>query len=92
MLTREEEKLADFTPSRPDVCRRLLDRRCDVPNLGAVRVRPASGIGAQEAVEDGWSTEAPPPISDLDLFRYRKRIIDLDTEIPNRAFDLGVTE
>jgi hypothetical protein len=26
------------------------------------------------------------------LFRYRKRIVDLDAEIPNRAFKLGVAE
>jgi hypothetical protein len=26
------------------------------------------------------------------LFRYCQRIIDLDAEIPNRAFDLGMPE
>ena len=31
-------------------------------------------------------------VSDLDLFGDGKRVIDLDTEIANRALDLGVTE
>jgi hypothetical protein len=33
-----------------------------------------------------------PGTSDLDLFRYRKGIIDLDAEISDRTLDLGVTE
>jgi len=30
--------------------------------------------------------------SDLHLFRYRKRIVHLDAEIPDRAFNFGVAE
>ena len=33
-----------------------------------------------------------PGISDINLFRYCQGVIDLDAEIPDRAFDLGVPE
>jgi hypothetical protein len=33
-----------------------------------------------------------PGISDVNLFCYRERIIDLDSKVPDGAFDLGVTE
>jgi hypothetical protein len=33
-----------------------------------------------------------PCISDINLFRYCQAVIDLDAEIPDRAFDLGMTE
>ena len=33
-----------------------------------------------------------PGASDVDLFRYRQGVIDLDAEIPDRAFDLGMPE
>ena len=33
-----------------------------------------------------------PGISDINLFRYCKGVIDLDAEIPNRAFDLGMPQ
>src|SRR5690349_5219818 len=33
-----------------------------------------------------------PSDSDINLFGYRERIINLDTEIADRAFDLGVAE
>ena len=33
-----------------------------------------------------------PGISDINLFRYRQGVIDLDAEIPDRAFDLGMPE
>jgi hypothetical protein len=33
-----------------------------------------------------------PGSSDVDLFRYGKGIIDLDSEVPDSTFDLGVTE
>ena len=33
-----------------------------------------------------------PGISDINLFRYRQGVIDLDAEIPDRAFDLGMSE
>jgi hypothetical protein len=31
-----------------------------------------------------------PGISDINLFRYCERVIDLDAEIPDCAFDLGM--
>ena len=31
-----------------------------------------------------------PGISDINLFRYCQGVIDLDAEIPDRAFDLGM--
>jgi hypothetical protein len=33
-----------------------------------------------------------PGISDINLFRYCQGVIDFDAEIPDRAFDLGVSE
>jgi hypothetical protein len=33
-----------------------------------------------------------PGISDINLFRYCQGVIDLDAEIFDRAFDLGMTE
>ena len=33
-----------------------------------------------------------PGSSDVNLFRNGEGIIDLDTEVPDSAFDLGVTE
>ena len=33
-----------------------------------------------------------PGSSDVNFFRYGEGIIDLDTEVPDSAFDLGMTE
>ena len=33
-----------------------------------------------------------PGISDINLFRYCQRVIDLYAEIPDRTFDLGMPE
>jgi hypothetical protein len=33
-----------------------------------------------------------PGISDINLFRYCRGVIDFDAEIPDRAFDLGMPE
>ena len=33
-----------------------------------------------------------PGISDVNLFRYRKRVIDLNAEVSDGAFDFGVPE
>ena len=33
-----------------------------------------------------------PGISDVDLFRYRKRVIDLNAEVSDGAFDFCVSE
>lgn len=35
---------------------------------------------------------ALPGISDVNLFRYRQSVVDLNAEIPDRAFNLGMTE
>jgi len=35
---------------------------------------------------------ALPRYSDINLFRYRQCIIELDAEIVDRAFDLGMLE
>jgi hypothetical protein len=35
---------------------------------------------------------ALPEYSDINLFRYCQRVIDLDAEIPDRTFDLGMPE
>ena len=33
-----------------------------------------------------------PSISDVNLFRYSQSVVDLNPEIPDRAFILGMTE
>jgi hypothetical protein len=40
--------------------------------------------------EGGQSMSALPGYSDINLFRYRERVIDFDAEISDRAFDLGM--
>src|SRR5258707_13211995 len=40
----------------------------------------------------GQSMSALPGNSDIDLFRYGQGVIDLDTEVSDGAFDLGVAE
>ena len=35
---------------------------------------------------------ALPGSSDINLFRYCQSVIDFDAKIPDRAFDLGMTE
>ena len=35
---------------------------------------------------------ALPRYSDINLFRYREGVIDLNAEIPHRAFDLGMPQ
>jgi hypothetical protein len=48
------------------------------------------------ALTGGWrmgrACPLCPGISDINLFRYCQGVIDLDAEIPDRAFDLGMTE
>jgi hypothetical protein len=50
--------------------------------------------GAAEVTGDGWAEHFAlcPGISDVYLFRYRERVVDLDAEVPDRALDLRVTE
>jgi hypothetical protein len=40
----------------------------------------------------GQSMSALPGNSDIDLFCYGQGVIDLDTEVSDGAFDLGVAE
>ena len=48
------------------------------------------------AQSDGWRTGRACPLcpgsSDINLFRYCQGVIDLDAEISDRAFDLGMPE
>jgi hypothetical protein len=43
-------------------------------------------------VRVGQSLSALPGISDVNLFRNCQGVIDLNAEIPDRAFDLGMPE
>jgi hypothetical protein len=38
------------------------------------------------------SASAPPPKSDVNLFCYREGVVDLNAEISDRTFDLGVPQ
>jgi hypothetical protein len=40
----------------------------------------------------GRARQLCPGISDINLFRYGQGVINLDAEIPDRAFDLGMPE
>ena len=48
------------------------------------------------APSGGWTVGRAcplcPGISDINLFRYCQGVIDLDAEIPDRTFDLGMPE
>lgn len=48
--------------------------------------------GTNRLLEGGQSMPALPSISDINLFRYRQGVIDLNAEIPDRAFDLCMPE
>ena len=43
-------------------------------------------------IRSGRGCALCPGISDFHLFRYRKRIVHLDAEIPDCAFNLGMAE
>ena len=47
-----------------------------------------SPFGTNRRLEDGQSMVS----SDINLFHYSQGVIDLDAEISDRAFDLGVAE
>jgi hypothetical protein len=49
-----------------------------------------SVFGPNRLWEGGQSTSALSGISDINLFRYCEGVIDLDAEIPHRAFYLGM--
>jgi len=51
-----------------------------------------SAFGTNRRLEDGQSMSALPGTSDINLFCYCQSIVYFDPEIPDRAFDLGVTE
>ena len=51
-----------------------------------------SALGTERPPTDGQSMSALPSSSDINLFCYRERVVDLDAEITDRALDLGVTE
>jgi hypothetical protein len=42
--------------------------------------------------QEGGACLLCPGISDVNLFRYCKRVINFDAQIANGAFDLGVAE
>ena len=46
-----------------------------------------SVLGYEGWFEGGQSASAPPPGSDVDLLGYRKRVVDLDTEVSDRALN-----
>jgi hypothetical protein len=59
---------------------------------------PGLALG-MSPIETNWRLERAAHIrsarvfnSDINLFRYRQGVIDLDTEIPDGALDLGVPE
>jgi hypothetical protein len=51
-----------------------------------------SAIGAIAANGAGGACLLCARSSDVNLFRYRKCVIDLDAEVPDGTFDLGVAE
>jgi len=64
-----------------------------IPNRSRTLLRMlTAGIGTKLPWVEGQSMSAPPPISDVYLFRYRESIVDFDAQIPNRALDLGVAK
>jgi hypothetical protein len=48
--------------------------------------------GTNRLLEVGRACPLCPGISDVNLFRYCQRVIDLDAEISDRAFDLGMSK
>jgi hypothetical protein len=49
-------------------------------------------IGPKPPIVEGQSMSALPSDSDINLFGNSERVINLDAEIADRAFDLGVAE
>jgi hypothetical protein len=64
--------------------RRLPESRSDA------RFETSPVLGANRLLEAGRADMLCPGVSDINLFRYCQRVIDLKAEIPDRAFDLGV--
>ena len=51
-----------------------------------------SGIGTNQLTVGGQSMSALPSTSDVNLLRYRERVIDLNAQISDGALDLGMAE
>ena len=51
-----------------------------------------SGFSPEAANVLGRACPLCPGISDVNLFSYRKRVIDLNAEISDRALDFGVAQ
>jgi hypothetical protein len=51
-----------------------------------------SACGPKLPMASGRACPLCPGTSDVNLFRYREGIIDLDAKVPDRAFDFGVAE
>jgi hypothetical protein len=70
------------------------------PATGLSALAPAQRAGAQRLCalaqsggrRAGRACPLCPAISDINLFRYCEGVIDLDAEIPDSAFDLGMPE
>ena len=54
--------------------------------------REPSTHGPKRPTLEGRSLSAPPQNSDVNLFCYRERVIDLDPEIADGAIDFRVTQ
>src|SRR5262249_34716581 len=65
-----------------------LSRICDQSRVAA-SLRP---LAQSDRRGTGRTGPLCPGRSDIDLFRCRERVIDLDAEIADRALDLRVTE
>ena len=51
-----------------------------------------SVVGTNRRLTSGRACPLCPGISDINLFRYCQGVINLDAEISDRAFDLGMPE
>src|SRR5215510_4734789 len=51
-----------------------------------------SPIGTEQPIVTGRACPLCPSTSDVNLFRYCDRIVDLDAKIAHRTLDLSVTE
>jgi hypothetical protein len=51
-----------------------------------------SALGPKAARGTGRACPLSPGISDVDLFRYGKRVVNLDAQIPDGALDFGVAQ
>ena len=51
-----------------------------------------SPSGAPPTIKKGQSQSALPGSSDVDLFGYGESVIDFNAEIPDGAFDFGMSQ